>query len=459
MSGEVLTAHYRCPEDVGYLPLTGALSADAGFFRFGGDSICYGASVSGCGTGSAEGDLYDAIADMHVDDRTLLLPFDLSQVIENLRQERYFCSPSLARKVKGTGKFVRDVYYWLRPLLPVQVRKHLQRLHLRGWKDIPFPRWPVDRTVEQLFEKVLELVLHTRGIERLPFIWFWPDGYQACAIMTHDVETAAGRDFCGSLMDINDACGLKSSFQIVPEERYEVPGSFLNDIRDRGFEINLHGLNHDGHLFDNRDEFLRRARAINNYAKHYGAVGFRSPVMYRNLDWYDAFDFSYDMSVPNVAHLDPQRGGCCTVMPYFVGHIVELPLTTTQDYTLFNIFNERTIDLWKRQMDLIMEKHGLMSFLVHPDYVIDQDCRYIYRMLLEYLVQRCKQDRVWTPLPREVDRWWRQRSQMTLIEKDGHWQIEGEGKEKARLAYATLDDGRILYQIEGVPGPFREFME
>ena len=37
--------------------------------------------------------------------------------------------------------------------------------------------------------------------------------------------------------------------------------------------------------------------------------------MYRNQDWYDVFEFSYDMSVPNVAHLDPMRGGCCTVMP------------------------------------------------------------------------------------------------------------------------------------------------
>ena len=31
-------------------------------------------------------------------------------------------------------------------------------------------------------------------------------------------------------------------------------------------------------------------------------------------------DFSFDMSIPNVAHLDPQRGGCCTIMPYFIGN-------------------------------------------------------------------------------------------------------------------------------------------
>ena len=62
--------------------------------------------------------------------------------------------------------------------------------------------------------------------------------------------------------------------------------------------------------------------------------------MYREQQWFDAFDFSYDMSVPNVAHLEPQRGGCCTVMPYFVGDLLELPLTTVQDYSLFHILND-----------------------------------------------------------------------------------------------------------------------
>jgi len=46
-----------------------------------------------------------------------------------------------------------------------------------------------------------------------------------------------------------------------------------------------------------------------------------------------------NMSVPNVGHLDAQLGGCCTVMPFYIGDILELPLTTTQDYSLFNILN------------------------------------------------------------------------------------------------------------------------
>ena len=93
--------------------------------------------------------------------------------------------------------------------------------------------------------------------------------------------------------------------------------------------MNLHDLNHDGQLFaDKADVPAQRAQRINEYAREFGCDGFRSGAMYREQDWFDAFEFSYDMSVPNAAHLEPQRGGCCTVMPYFVGNILELPLTT-----------------------------------------------------------------------------------------------------------------------------------
>src|SRR3989442_6135231 len=47
-------------------------------------------------------------------------------------------------------------------------------------------------------------------------------------------ETMAGRDFCSGLMNLDDAYGVKSSFQIVPEGRYPVSASFLDEIRCRG---------------------------------------------------------------------------------------------------------------------------------------------------------------------------------------------------------------------------------
>ena len=252
----------------------------------------------------------------------------------------------------------------------------------QNWDRLPFPRWPVDRTVDQLFEQTMLLSLQAQSIDQIPFIWFWPEGATSCAIMTHDVETASGVRSCSYLMDMEDAFGIKGSFQIIPEQRYEVTDDFLNSIRQRGFEVVVHDLNHDGQLFRDKDQFLQRAAKINSYKERFGASGFRAAVLYRRQLWFDALDFSYDMSVPNVAHLDPQRGGCCTVMPYFVGKILELPVTTTQDYTLFNILNDYSIDLWKKQIDLIMEKHGLISFIVHPDYVNGPRERAVYETLL-----------------------------------------------------------------------------
>ena len=132
-------------------------------------------------------------------------------------------------------------------------------------------------------------------------------------------------------------------------------------------------------------------------------------------------------------------------MPYFVGKILELPVTTTQDYTLFNILNDYTIDLWKKQIDLITEKHGLISFIVHPDYVGGSRERSIYEALLAHLADLRGEKGIWIATPGEVDRWWRQRAEMKVVKDDLGWHIEGPGSERAHLAYASEKDGRIFY--------------
>ena len=63
----------------------------------------------------------------------------------------------------------------------------------------------------------------------------------------------------------------------------------MQQIREAGSEVCVHGLNHDGRLFSSEEILRTRAKAINQYAEEWGARGFRSPVMYRNFEWYDAF--------------------------------------------------------------------------------------------------------------------------------------------------------------------------
>jgi hypothetical protein len=208
-------------------------------------------------------------------------------------------------------------------------------------------------------------------------------------------------------------------------------------------------LNHDGSLFQDEGLFAKQIEAVNRYGREFGARGFRAAAMYRNHQRYQALDFEYDMSVPNVAHLEPQRGGCCTVFPYFNGHLVELPLTTTQDYALFHFVREYQPELWQRQIESIRERHGLITILVHPDYVREKRAQRVYQQLLERLASLRSYNDVWMPLPQEVSAWWRVRSKLKLV-ADGTrtgWRIEGHGSERARIGYASIWGDEITYQV------------
>ena len=451
----VIIDYFRCPEEFIDFQLAGQLDETPGYFHFGRETICYGSSSAGAGSRQAVGIRHDALSDVTAEGGTVRLPFEPDEVVENLRYERYQAHADIGGSRLGNHPAIRRLYYGLRPFLPVSIRKHLQRAHLSDWKAIPFPKWPVDRTAEHLLERLLLLAMKAHGVQRVPFVWFWPDGAANCAIMTHDVEHLAGRDFCSQLMDLDDTVGIKSSFQIVPETRYPVTDAFLEEIRVRGFEVNVHDLNHDGRLFSEHAEFLRRAERINAYARQYGARGFRAGAIYRNQLWFHALAFSYDMSVPSIAHLDPQRGGCCSLMPFFIGRILELPLTTIQDYSLFHILNDYGIDLWKQQIDAIADNHGFVSFIVHPDYVIEKRAQATYLSLLAYLVRMREERKTWIALPRDVDRWWRQRHELKVVRSGDGWRIEGAGQERARLAFAVADGDTLAFTIEEPGRPSR----
>jgi len=442
---DCLTQYFRCPEDYVSLGLSGSPSESDGYFRFG-ESICYGRCAGHRPSSSPLRPLHEAIPGAITEDGTVTVPFAPNEIVKNLTQERY--SHSNGNGPLKLNSPANRLYYLIRPALPVAARKHLQRIRLKNWEKIPFPHWPVDTTVDTLLGDLLLLAMKAPGIDRIPFIWFWPKGALSAAIMTHDVETTLGRDFSSTLMDIDDEFGIKSSFQVVPEERYTNPSFYLDSITARGFELAVQDLNHDGRLYLTRHEFARRAERINEYGRQWGAEGFRAAILYRRQEWFDELDFSYDMSVPNVAHLDPQRGGCCTVMPFFVGKILELPVTTTQDYTLFHILKSHSLDLWKRQIDLIMERNGLVSFIVHPDYITTQRELHTYRALLGYLADLREKTNLWIATPREVSRWWRKRAEMRLVKSRAGWRIEGPGSEQAQVAYATEENGQIKFALE-----------
>src|SRR5260221_3085880 len=413
--------HTKCPSasitGINFLPSSGP----EGFFKLG-DLRLFGRAQDASTQVGPDGNL--PLMDSRVlrQNGSVTLPFDPTEIIENLRWEKYVAAANAQISYISNSKSLsRRIYYAIRPLLPVQVRRHLQRMALQDWSKITFPAWPVDTTVENFVDWLWVLVLESTGEKQIPFIWYWPDSASSCAIMTHDVETGVGQDFCRTMLKLEEEYGIKSAFELVPEVRYPISREVMEAIRKAGSEVCVHGLNHDGRLFSSEELFRSRAKAINRYAEKWGAKGFRSPVMYRNLEWYDAFGFSYDMSVPNVAHLDPQRGGCCTIFPYFVGNILELPLTTTQDYPIFNIIHTDPMEMWSKQMDSIIARHGLVSFIIHPDYIIEAERQQLYSQLLRTLRNYNVERNVWLALPGEVDNWWKERAALRLVHDNVNW--------------------------------------
>jgi len=242
----------------------------------------------------------------------------------------------------------------------------------------------------------------------------WPQHKRFALVLTHDVETSKGHDNCEQLMKLEMAYGFHSSFNFVPERYHVMPG-LRALLRKNGFEVGLHGLNHDGMLFSSKQEFIQRARQINRYLKNWNAVGFRSPAMHHNLDWIHELNIQYDASTFDIDPFEPQPDGMGTIFPFFVNGrpdrpgYVELPYTLPQDYTLFVLMREKNIGIWKKKLDWIVAHGGMALLNTHPDYMnfdnesLQQDEYPIqyYEDLLDYIKKRYA-GQYWQALPRSV---------------------------------------------------------
>jgi hypothetical protein len=171
----------------------------------------------------------------------------------------------------------------------------------------------------------------------------------------------------------------------------------------------MHGLTHDRQLFASRQAFDQRLRPLAELAGRLGASGFRSPATHRVFDWIGELPIEYDATIPNSDPYEPQPGGCCSVWPFFIGMVVELPYTLPQDHTLLTLLRHRSPALWLEQAAAIEREFGLVQCVSHPDpgYLGDQDKRAIYAEFLHGLNERPK---LWRALPREVASWWRRRA-------------------------------------------------
>lgn len=271
-----------------------------------------------------------------------------------------------------------------------------------------------------------------------PACWTgWPEQKHFAVALTHDVESASGLAKCRELARLEAGLGFKSAFNFVPEGDYRVTSDLRAELAEQGFEIGVHDLKHDGKLFNSWRHFRDSAEKINAYLREWGASGYRSGFMLRNLDWLHALDIQYDASTFDTDPFEFQPDGARTIFPFWIDRpavgesrnaanfdgsgsrsrtlasgrdgYMELPYTLPQDSTLFLLLQEPSPKIWLRKLDWIVARGGMVLANVHPDYIrlpgeAPSHRTYPVEFYLELLanIRHKYAGRYWHALPREI---------------------------------------------------------
>ena len=330
---------------------------------------------------------------------------------------------------------INSIYYRSKPFIPWRVRIGLRRLRADHKRASSTNVWPIDERAGAT-----------------PSNWpGWPDGKRFALVLTHDVEGEKGLSRVKQLINVELKHGFKSSFYFVPNGGYDVSDALRRMLDEAGFEVGVHGLEHDGQLYRSKAKFARDAANIRVYLERWNACGFRSPLMQHELGWLHALGAEYDASTFDTDPFEPQCDGVGNIFPFWVpgpdgNGYVELPYTLIQDFNLFKVLRERDINIWKRKVDWIAEHGGMVLVDTHPDYMCldgrekrDEYPVSFYEDLLRYV--RDKHDgSYWSALPREVARYYRERVPLPL---------RNTRKKICMLAYTVYEsDNRVRRYAE-----------
>ena len=178
-------------------------------------------------------------------------------------------------------------------IVPGALRNLAGRLLLssQGVRTIPrhdFPGFPIEQGLE-LLRYVYEQSGAVHGVG---------SSSSSQIILTHDIDTKDGFKWVKRTATLEMEYGFRSLWNVVGCSKidYEV----LDWLMENGFEIGLHGYNHDNRLiFLAEEEIRNRLDRCVELLNRYHMRSFRSPSWFRNeklfkvLKDYFEFDYSY----------------------------------------------------------------------------------------------------------------------------------------------------------------------
>jgi peptidoglycan/xylan/chitin deacetylase (PgdA/CDA1 family) len=312
-------------------------------------------------------------------------------------------------------------YYRVKRFIPAGVRRWLNSIIVQSRRHRGFPDWPCESALLDLWRKWLQQALEDLDIDDAWHIGFWPENARCCIVLTHDVEGPLGLSRMERMADLEERYGFLSSWNL-PLAQFPIDWATVERIRARGFEIGAHGLSHDGKLFRSKTDFAKLEPLLERLASEHSLHGFRAPSTLRRAECIATMPFEYDSSFADTDPYEPQPGGTCSIFPFHLGGLIELPYTLPQDHTLIYLLHRDPLHVWWPKAQWIAGAGGMILSLTHPDYIGAGEHLQRYEELLKRL---CDLPESWRALPSEVARWWRRRSQMNLFIRNGRPVIAG----------------------------------
>ena len=267
---------------------------------------------------------------------------------------------------------------------------------------------------------------------------------------------------------------LTNSFQITPT--FPVPAMILQKHpqvlgavagKGKGAELAAHGYAHLDYtsVADFRvEKHIRNAKAV--FHRHgYRRIGFRFPYLRRNpgllaelerqaLIWdssevveWDVLDRSEHSTIAWDAYrriMDtyaPRPASGFNSLPYFIGNLVEIPVSMPDDDVLIDRMKIRKSEVlsavWGRMLMEAWRRGEMMVFQLHPE-------RYFFfgEALRRLLIKAQGLGNVWTASLGEIAEWWRERNGLKLEFKSISptcTEIRCPGSGRAGL---SINDGR-----------------
>ncbi len=327
-----------------------------------------------------------------------------------------------------------------------EVFEHLAGIDDKRYLEDKLMEVPVNDCADKLLDRIRRLFI----LRKFPLIrkWYWPDFANACAIITHDIDTMNNppsgsasqslkygytrkvkkepfSDNMDNIFEIEKAENVQSTFFFFSnygkfQEHFK--DNFCNMKDKFPGELGLHGSSHSfqsHHMLAKEKDELEKLFGIKINGTRQHGLNFRIPHTWR---YQEEAGFDYDMSHYYNDKFGFRAGICHPYHPFDAlkkerFNILELP-TTFMDWTALNmnIDHDNIMKNITNLSDIIEKENGIFTLNFHNMYINEDTYPDITKAFSDSIAL-LKQKKFWITTGKECAEWWRKRENSNIVIK------------------------------------------